>query len=66
MTLRLGHALLLASLAVALAGCAGSSNASRSGSPGRSLQDVRDVSPVRDRFNADDGHPRLLVLFSPT
>jgi hypothetical protein len=64
--LRLGDAVVLVCIAVTLAGCSGGSHDASGGSPARRLQDVRDVSPVRNRFNADDGHPRLLVLFSPT
>jgi hypothetical protein len=62
-TVRLAPALALVCMALVLARCGGGS---ASVSPHRALQDVRDVAPVRAQFNADDGHPRLLVLLSPT
>jgi hypothetical protein len=60
---RLGHACVLVCVALVLAGCG---HGSQRAAPERSLQDVDNVTPVRAQFNADDGHPRLLVLFAPT
>lgn len=63
MTTRLGQALVFACIAVAFAGCG---HGSQGEAPKQSLRDVDNVTPVRAQFNADDGHPRLLVLLSPT
>ena len=30
------------------------------------LLDLQDLDTLRDRFNADRGHPRLILLLSPT
>ena len=35
-------------------------------SPAIKLQDVRSVDDLRDRFNRDSGHVRLVLLLSPT
>lgn len=51
-------ALLTAALA---AGCAG-----RSSDSSEKLVTINDVGQVGAAFNADRGHPRLLLLLSPT
>jgi hypothetical protein len=34
--------------------------------PGASVHRLTSVDALKARFNADQGHPRLLLLFSPT
>ena len=34
--------------------------------PSASLTDLTGIDQLRDRFNGDTGHPRLILLLSPT
>ena len=38
----------------------------RSAPPGVTMADLRGVADLQARFNADQGQPRLVVIFSPT
>jgi hypothetical protein len=38
----------------------------RSAPPGVTMADLHGVAELQDRFNADRGQPRLVVIFSPT
>lgn len=60
-------ALLLAALL--LAGCGGSEHDDRAAEltvPGPGLTDLTSVDQFKQRFNADQGVPRLVVLVAPT
>jgi len=48
--------------ALALLGCGGGSL----GDPAESISDIESLAELRNRFNADEGSPRLLLLLSPT
>jgi hypothetical protein len=50
-------------LAFAATGCGATRHA---GFRGAELTDLWSVDQLRSRFAADHGHPRLLLLFSPT
>jgi hypothetical protein len=74
---RLALFALIASGALALAGCTGSDGSTAAAerptagtptepSPKATLVDVSSLGELRERFNADAGHPRLLLLLSPT
>ena len=55
-----GVSAVLATLA--LLGCGGGSL----GDPAESISDIESLAELRNRFNADEGSPRLLLLMSPT
>ena len=59
-------ALLLVVLVVA--GCAGSGDEESSGDDAAASQlaDLTSVDQFKERFNADQGVPRLVVLLAPT
>jgi hypothetical protein len=52
-------------LALALAGCAGSASETRAPSVG-GLTDLTEIEQLHERFNDEQGVPRLIVLLSPT
>lgn len=52
---------------VVLAGCAAASPAGKpAASHGSGVISLTRISTLRSVFNADDGRPRLLLIFSPT
>ena len=59
--------LLLALLAVALAGCGGGGEAAAPESaPAASVTELANVLQLRSDFEADAGKTRVILLFSPT
>ena len=63
-----GRVVAAAVVSLALASCtqtappAGQGAASRSGA----VISLNEISTLKSVFNRDDGHPRLVVIFSPT
>ena len=56
---------LLATLALAAAGCGGTSVKTSSATP-RKLTDLQNIKQLQSAFNTASGEPRLIVLVSPT
>ena len=64
---RVPAALAVVVLALVVSGCGGSDGPERgAGAAAPGLTDVSTVADFRDRFNADEGMPRLVVLVAPT
>ena len=60
--------LVLVLVALLAAGCAGGDDESGGETSGAApqLADLTSVDQLRERFNADEGVPRLIVLVAPT
>lgn len=59
---------MLAAVVVA-AGCGGSDEVTSAPAPGTVVEDVVELAsldPIAQRFEADRGKPRLLLILSPT
>jgi hypothetical protein len=60
------RALVLALLAMALAGCGGSEGAPTGSSSSGGLVELGGVETLKETFAESSGKPRLLLLLSPT
>jgi len=66
--MRMKHLLALAFCGLALTGCSGSGSESRDAAalaPGE-VAELRSLDTLKDAFAAGEGHPRVLLLLSPT
>jgi hypothetical protein len=55
-----------AAACLALAACAAGAPAHGTGSRGGGVISLTQVSTLKSAFNRDNGHPRLVLIFSPT
>ena len=65
---RLAAVVAVAALGFALASCASAAPAAGLGAASRSgsVVSLTQISVLKSLFNRDDGHPRLVLIFSPT
>jgi hypothetical protein len=64
--LRWVGAVLIVCTTILAAGCGGDGSSGSGGAGSDRLTVLSGVAPVADAFNADKGHPRLLLILSPT
>jgi hypothetical protein len=57
---------LMATLAGFLSSCAGSGTASGGAAPASNVITLNKIDTLKSVFNRDDGHTRLILIFSPT
>ena len=65
---RLAVALAAGAAGLALVSCSSAAPAAGPGtaSPGGGVLSLNRISTLRSLFNRDNGHPRLVLIFSPT
>lgn len=65
---RLGWAMRIAAAAAvaALASCSAPGSAARPAAADTKVISLAGIGALRSAFNHDDGHPRLVLIFSPT